>query len=197
MVMATAAERPVTKVEFSIFNVLVIEDSPFMLELFRAVLRAFDFGEVNLFSNAEEAYEYWKRNQVDCLITDWVMRPTNGIEICRNVRHQVWDVNRKTPIIMCSAHTDLKHIRTALEAGVNEVLTKPITPASIYEKLYAALYVPRRFIVSDDYVGPEIRAKFWKDTVRDVEKEQQKKARPKADNSSNGTADESGDEFLV
>jgi len=150
-----------TRIDFSRHQVLVVDDSETMIELLTSVLTAFGVGKVHRAVDPDSAYEILRTNTIDCLIIDWVMHPTSGLTIANNVRFQDWKVNRKLPIIMCSAHTDLTHLRIALEAGVDEVLTKPISVASVFDKLYAALYLRRPFVVSDSYVGPEIRAKFW------------------------------------
>jgi hypothetical protein len=45
----------------------------------------------------------------------------------------------------------------AREAGVNEFVMKPFTPASLLARLQLVLLNPRPFIVSEEYVGPDRR----------------------------------------
>ncbi len=47
----------------------------------------------------------------------------------------------------------------AREAGVNEFVIKPFTPAALLSRLQAVLNQPRSFIVSDTYLGPDRRRK--------------------------------------
>lgn len=157
------SHEPVSQTDFSQFEVLLIDDSKTMIELLSTVLRAFGIGKVHTTSDPTEAKNILMNNDVDCVITDWMMQPMSGLTVSKNIRYHKWKVDRKVPIIMCSAYTDLKHLRIALEAGVDEVLTKPITVASVFDKLYAALFHRRPFIISKTYVGPKIRARFWGD----------------------------------
>lgn len=157
------SEEPISQTDFGQFEVLIIDDSSTMVELLSTVLRAFGIGKIHTTSNPIDAKSILLHNDVDCVITDWMMQPMSGLTVSKNIRYNKWKVDRKIPIIMCSAHTDLKHLRVALEAGVDEILTKPITVAAVFDKLYAALFHRRPFIISKTYVGPKIRARFWGD----------------------------------
>ncbi len=143
--------------DFSECTAIVLDDSGLMLELFKSVLKAFAFREVRTYSDVNLALQDLEKNYYSCLVTDWLMYPVNGLEITRKIRHGIWGRDREIPIVMCSGYTDMKHIREGLESGVSEILSKPVTPASIYDKVYQAIFCPRPFVETETYVGPELR----------------------------------------
>jgi DNA-binding response OmpR family regulator len=61
------------------------------------------------------------------------------------------------PIIICTGHAEIEHIREARDAGASEILRKPITVRNLYERIRSIVEKPRPFIRSDDYHGPDRR----------------------------------------
>jgi DNA-binding response OmpR family regulator len=61
------------------------------------------------------------------------------------------------PIILVTAHTEKKRILTARNAGVNEVLSKPVSATALYQRISNVVTQPREFIRSEAYFGPKLR----------------------------------------
>lgn len=144
---------------FNSSTILIIEDSELMRSLIGKVLRAFDFGKIESVEDVASAFAVLERAKTDIVLTDWLLEGPSGLDFASKLRRNYEDPLRRTPIVMCTAYTDLARIFAARDAGVNEILTKPFSPQRMYDALFNALFRPRRFIESADFVGPDRRRK--------------------------------------
>lgn len=147
------AEKP----DFRTKTILVLDDSMLMRTLLREVSRAFDFGRTHATGSIHDALRIFASGGADIAIVDWLLEGEIGVDFVRAIRHGYPDPVRRKPIIMCTAYTDLKRLRIARDAGVNEILTKPFLPERVYDALYNVLFRPRPFVVSAAFVGPDRR----------------------------------------
>jgi len=135
-------------------SVLLADDSAFMLELMTAMLKAFGVSQIDKAPDGERALAMIKEFDFDLVIADWQMEPMDGHAFLKTIRHDMRGADQRMPVVMCTAHTDRKRVLMLRDAGATEILTKPVSPASVYEKVVSALFKPRPFVVSDTYVGP-------------------------------------------
>ena len=134
---------------------LVVDDSELMRELIQEVLRSFGIGYVHSAPSAEDAMTILERDYFDVIVVDWQMEGMDGLRFIQNLRVNLPEPARRTPIIMCTGHSDRHHVLSARDAGVNQFLTKPVTAGELFDKLVEAVWDERPFIISDDYVGPQ------------------------------------------
>ncbi|MFQ5533434.1 MAG: hypothetical protein ACE5EM_01240 [Sphingomonadales bacterium] len=62
----------------------------------------------------------------------------------------------------------MNQIIAARDAGITEIVTKPISPASVFDKMYLSIATPRPFISLDVYTGPDRRR--VRSTYHDVDR---------------------------
>lgn len=110
-------------------------------------------------SNAE-AILLLDNHRFDCIFVDNMMSEKNGLDLTRHIRGSEEQPNQKSAIILCTAFTGLKSIIQARDAGVTEILAKPVSPDQIMEKLGNALFSQRNFIDTDVYAGPDRRRRM-------------------------------------
>jgi DNA-binding response OmpR family regulator len=58
---------------------------------------------------------------------------------------------------MITAHTELRRIETARDAGITEALLKPVTPRNLYDRIVQIIERPRRFVKTPEFAGPDRR----------------------------------------
>ena len=140
-------------------KVLVVDDNAFMRRLLREVLVAlgFDADNIRFASDGEEALKLMPGRSFDLVICDINMKPMNGKRFTKHVRMDPDSPDPYVPIIICTGHAEIEHIRDARDAGANEVLRKPINVRNLYERIRAIIEQPRPFVRSDDYRGPDRR----------------------------------------
>ncbi len=85
------------------------------------------------------------------------MQPINGIEFTNNVRRSAQSPNKMVPIILLTGYAAPKRVKVARDVGVTEYMIKPFTADSLIKRITHVINHPRRFVVSDDYTGPDRR----------------------------------------
>jgi two-component system chemotaxis response regulator CheY len=145
---------PEKTADFSDVTVLVVDDNQYMRQLIGHMLRAFGVGTILHADNAKDAFQEIRLTRVNCLIVDWLMPGMSGIEFVMMVRTSPQSPKPDIPIILCTGHTDRERVEEGRDAGVNEVLTKPLSPKSLFDKLDAAINATRPFIITPGYTGP-------------------------------------------
>lgn len=145
--------------DFSRLQLLLIDDNDFMRDLYRQLLEAIGFrGEhIRDATDGEQALRQLEQFHTDVAICDLNMKPMNGKQFTRYVRTSDTSPYPYLPIIVCTGHAEHKHIVDARDAGATEILRKPVSAVSLYERLKAVIDCPRPFIISQDFVGPDRR----------------------------------------
>lgn len=145
--------------DLSRLQFLIVDDNEFMKRLLRELLWAINCSpdHVRFAANGRDALQVMRDYPIDIVICDINMRPMNGKEFTTYVRTAPASPDPHIPIIVCTGHADLKHICGARDAGANEILSKPITVSSVYERIRAIVEKPRPFVRSDTYYGPDRR----------------------------------------
>jgi DNA-binding response OmpR family regulator len=68
--------------------------------------------------------------------------------------------NPMIPIFLFKERASRRDVEIARDIGVTDVLTMPINPKSLLDKLEAAASSPRPFIVAGEFFGPDRRARL-------------------------------------
>lgn len=144
-------------VEFNRLRFLVIDDNPHMRRILRALLHGFGAREVHEAEDGASGLEAFSNHAPDIIITDWKMPIFDGIELTQMIRQPDTNFNPFVPIIMITGHTERSRIMAARNAGVTEVLSKPISAQALYRRVASIVSQPRRFVRTADYFGPEHR----------------------------------------
>ncbi len=101
-------------------KVIVIDDDPAMTELLTLLLRAqgFDTQATNI---GKEGVELARNNQPDVIILDLMMPDMDGWQVCKEVRSF-----SNVPILIISALDTPGMVASALDAGADDYLIKPV-----------------------------------------------------------------------
>jgi diguanylate cyclase (GGDEF)-like protein len=94
-------------------------------------------------SNGMEALERHRLDPFPVIVSDWMMPGMDGLTLCRYVRDDRSDAY--TYVILLTAKTQRRDRLEALQAGIDDFLTKPLDAA----ELAARLNVADRIVVSD------------------------------------------------
>jgi CheY-like chemotaxis protein len=142
---------------FEFLKVLIVEDNPHMRALLRSLLLALGIKNIMEADNGEQAMPLLRERQPDLILSDLSMHPQDGIEFVREVRASHDTPNPFVPIIMVTGHTERRFIEAARDAGVTEVLAKPITAHNLYQRIGEIVERPRAFVKSEKFFGPDRR----------------------------------------
>jgi CheY-like chemotaxis protein len=126
---------------------LVVDDVEDNIDLFASVLRREDF-VVATARDGIEALAVAEAERPAVVITDLAMPIMDGFELVRRLREE--EHGARMHVIVVSAFADPASRRAAAEAGADEYLAKPCTPAALVERVRAALEARRQAVVADD-----------------------------------------------
>jgi two-component system chemotaxis response regulator CheY len=145
------------KLKLGPLTTLVVDDNHHMCDIVRLVLTGFGVGHVHTATDVEHAFDLFRREPVDIIVTDLHMMPLSGLDLVELVRNAADSPNPFVPVIMLTAYTELSRVLEARDAGVNEIIRKPIVPIELYRKFVAVIDHPRPFVRTPGFFGPDRR----------------------------------------
>ena len=142
---------------FESLRVLLADDNAHMRTIVTAVLKSIGVKHIRDASNGAEALTIMREWQADVAMVDFRMQPIDGVEFTRLVRNAKDSVNPFLPIIMLTGYADRSRVIDARDAGVTELIVKPVTAQAVIARLNSVIFHPRPFVRTEDYFGPERR----------------------------------------
>lgn len=145
--------------DFSKASILIVEDNVPILKLMEPVVQTFGFGTIHTARNGKEAFELFCQQNHDIVITDWMMKPMNGISLARMIRNDKSSPNHFVPIILMTGFSHKQRVIEARDSGITDFLIKPFSAANLYQKIERAIEDKRDYIEASDFMGPDRRRK--------------------------------------
>ena len=142
--------------DLSNVSLLLVEDHANMRNLWRTILLGFGVRKVHETSEALEAIDILRVEQVDVAFVDHILPDISGAEMVRMVRFSQ-DYFCHIPVIACTADTRRSTIRELVNSGVDEVLAKPVSAEQAWRKMVSVVNRRRSFIQTTIYLGPDRR----------------------------------------
>lgn len=143
--------------DISALSFLILEDNLLSQRLVKSILHSFRLREMHMVEDGVPGMRLLEHTDVDIILCDFDMNLMNGIEFIKSVRHSENDKIKVIPIIMLTGYTEHHRVVNALNSGVNEFLTKPVVPLTLYKRIVSIIDHPRTFIKSDNFMGPDRR----------------------------------------
>jgi len=122
----TALERPL--------RLLLVEDNAVNRELVSSLLTPFDI-LIETAADGVEAVEAAARAAFDVILMDVQMPNMDGLTATRRIRAAAVPGGRRVPIIAMTANVLPEQVARCREAGMDDHLGKPISPAKLLEAL--------------------------------------------------------------
>ena len=114
---------------------LVVDDSKVMRKILIGVLDRLDISDVSQAENGAEAVHACVDSEFNLVLMDWNMPKKSGFEALEEIRK----TGNKVPIIMVTTEAERARIITALKAGANDYIIKPIAPDIVIAKITKVL----------------------------------------------------------
>ena len=115
-------------------RILVVEDVPVNRELIATLLSPFDI-ELEMADNGMLAVEAMRRGTFDMVLMDVQMPVMDGLTASQAIRALSVPGARTTPIIAMTANVLPEQVQRCLDAGMDDHIGKPISPASLLNAL--------------------------------------------------------------
>jgi len=114
-------------------SALVIDDSKATRSILGRMLTEMGFQVYQAGDGAQALTKLKEVGPVSVALIDWDMPVMNGFEFLKAVRSQ--DTYSDVRLMMVTTESAIHQIARALEAGADEYLMKPFTPALLRQKL--------------------------------------------------------------
>lgn len=120
-------------------RVLVADDNTPNRQMLRAQLEFLGCQAVEA-ENGVQALQLWQQKAFDLLITDYHMPQMNGVELALAIRREEHEQQRpRTLIIGLTADAQQEEIERCINAGMRDCLIKPVSLATLEERLSTLL----------------------------------------------------------
>lgn len=138
-------------------SVLIVEGHDLMRHLMAAALRTLGCTRVACVVDAKAAMAFLADAAPDLVIAESGTPPIDGIELAGYIRNDPSSRVPHVPIILACSRTDAVSPALARNAGVDELLVKPLSLKMLRKSICNAVLHSRPFLRTDDYFGPDRR----------------------------------------
>lgn len=116
-------------------SLLVVDDNPVNRRILAALVEPFGV-ECGFAASGKEAVEAWRRQPWDAIFMDVHMPEMDGVEATRAIRaEEAFSSRDRTPIIAVTASVFTHELEAYRQAGMDDVLPKPVEAAALANML--------------------------------------------------------------
>jgi len=117
-------------------KILIAEDDLVSVKVLQLTLEH-EGHEVVIGRNGEEAWALYDADPVRVIVSDWLMPGMDGLELCQKVRSRP-KTDYTYFILLTAINTDRENLRLAMNAGVDDFLSKPLDREVVSMRLRVA-----------------------------------------------------------
>jgi CheY-like chemotaxis protein len=147
------------------YNDLNLKDLTFMVAdpnqhiraIVSGILHGFGAKKVHEVAAGDVAQREVSAREVDMLFCEMKLPVVNGFDVASAIRADINSPTRFIPIIFLTGHSRERDVLRARDCGGNMIITKPLSPNLIYDRLKWVASEPRLFVQSPTYTGPDRR----------------------------------------
>lgn len=115
-------------------RILLIDDDPVSRELLKTMLEEMEQKNIQEAESGEAGLEVLSNDiNFDMILCDWQMPGISGFDLLKKIREA--EATKKLPFIMVTGRSDMEYIQSAIKAGVNDYIVKPIDMNVLEKKM--------------------------------------------------------------
>lgn len=118
----------------AISKVLIVDDSRAQRMLIASGLRGHDFTVLQA-ESGDQALALCASEDIDLVLSDWMMPGMTGVDFCRALRARPSD--RYVYFILLTSKTDKAAVTEGLDVGADDFLAKPVDPGELRARIRA------------------------------------------------------------
>lgn len=139
-------------------SVLIACSKPHVIQVLRHVLTISGVQHIQVAASAEIALDVLACTRIGAVFCDDSCGEVGGKPFAFAVRRDAAVLNPMVPLFLVCGGPRRHDIERARDTGYSDVLTRPISAATILRKLRQVVVKPRSFIAAPDFFGPDRRS---------------------------------------
>ena len=149
-------------------DIVVVDPSRTMQTLIRSMIMPLRPKRLRIHDSATEALHDMIAEPPSLVFTEWRMRPMSGMRLVSVMRNATVESLCRVPIVVVTGDATRRNVETALRAGAQAVLAKPLSSCDLRRRIEFILADERRFErVGDAYVISGVSAQLDRRRERD------------------------------
>src|SRR5262249_28343924 len=140
-------------------QVLLVGGRPASVQVLRTAFGLLGINQIHVAAESARAIETLRTQTFDAVFCDAAAEPHRHMSFSVAARRPHGILDPLVPLCVIYPGARQRQVEQARDTGVTDVLTHPVSAATIARKLEAAIARPRAFIAAPSFVGPDRRAK--------------------------------------
>lgn len=145
--------------EIKNLRVLLVGGKPASVQILRTAFGLLGLKQVAAVAESARAIEALRSQSFAAIFCDASAEHYKNMTFPVAARRAPGIVNPMTPLFVIYTNARQRQVEQARDVGVTDVLTHPVSAATIARKLEKALKAPRSFIVAPTFFGPDRRVR--------------------------------------
>lgn len=143
---------------FAAHRLMIVGGKGHVVQTLRQVLGIVGVKQIQAVADPAAAVEMLRTQMFTAVLCDETAAGAGARAFGFAARRTSGLLNPLIPIFLVCAGPRRRDVEAARDLGYNDVLTRPLSAATVIRKLKLALGKPRPFIASTDFFGPDRRA---------------------------------------
>ena len=140
-------------------RLLLVGGKPASVQVLRTAFGLIGINQVTVIADSARAIEALRTQSFSAIFCDAGAEPYKAMSFPMAARRASGIVNPMTPLFVIYSNARQRQVEQARDTGVTDVLTHPVSAATIQRKLGIAMAAPRPFIAASTFFGPDRRTR--------------------------------------
>jgi two-component system chemotaxis response regulator CheY len=144
--------------DYGKLKVLLVNGNVAEANALAAMLDGFGITRIDSARDVAAALRLLRQGRLyDLMLCDYSLGVANGLSLVKVIRRDNRLTNRYMPVIMTLDRNGVERQAVFRAAGVNDLLSKPVSSHILFDSLRATLGHTRSFVETKTYFGPDRR----------------------------------------
>lgn len=140
-------------------TVLLVDHNQMSLDVLSSIFQGFGVKQQIKCGSSAEAVSIMGTRDVDLILIDCSMPEMDGYDFTQWLRREAPPPVRYTPMILLTGHAAQSRVHKGRDCGASFIVTKPLTPAVLLQRILWLGADERSFVECDTYIGPDRRVR--------------------------------------
>jgi DNA-binding response OmpR family regulator len=148
---------PKSWINFERARLLLLDDHPQGASILTQIIRAFGVAQYIPCTTILEARQSVMEHELHLVLINANLKEPGVYEFINWLRRLDEPPNCFVPVILLAGHTQRSYVERARDSGANIIMAKPVSPASVLERVIWASREKRPYVKCATYAGPDRR----------------------------------------